>query len=167
MAVAIDVHGTTFTGGATTSFTNTSLTIGAISNGVLIAFLQFGAAITSPVIRWDSTGTPQTMTLIASKANSDNTAFSYEFGLLNPHAGNKTFSASWTGSSDYAGNLASFSGCDQTAFATTFKNVLTDASSPGNTNYPTAGFAVTTISGDMVVQSSATNTGTVASSGGL
>jgi hypothetical protein len=170
MAVAFDTKATLFTGAATTSFTNASHTIGAISNGVLILYMQWSAVITSPVVSWDSTGTPQTMPLIGSKVESDNLAVAYLFWLLAPHTGLKTLSVSWTGSASYCGITASFSGADQTAFATTFKNVATNASNDSSSggNYPTpSGLAVTTISGDMAVMSAATGDAAFATGGGL
>jgi hypothetical protein len=169
MAVAFDTKATLFTGAATTSFTNASHTIGAISNGALIVYMQWGAVISSPVVKWDNTGTPQTMTLIGSKVESDNLAVSYLFGLIAPHTGLKTLSVSWTGSASYCGISASFSGADQTAFATTFKNLATDATTPSSGgNYPNpSGMAITTISGDMAVFGAATGNGAFATGSGL
>lgn len=169
MAVAFDAQGTAFTGASLgTGFTNTSLTIGGSGN-VLIAFLQFsGTAPGSLVVNWDSTGTAQTMTLIGSKLESDNLAITYLFGLLAPHTGNKTFAVTNTSSSQsYTGNIVSFTGADQTSFATTFKNLVTDASSGVAGNYPTGGIAIATFSGDMTVFSAASFNQQFSASGGL
>jgi hypothetical protein len=166
MAVAFDTQGTKFEAASTTSFTNSTHTVGASANA-LVLFLQFntgGAAPTSINVTWDSVA----MTLIGTKATSVAGAWAYKYGLLAPHTGNKTLSVSWTNAASYGGVTVAFTGADQTAFATTFKNLTSDASTPGATgNYPTGGLAVTTNSGDMAVGCFATANGSFGTGGGL
>jgi hypothetical protein len=161
VAVSFASQGVPFTGNTTTFYSDTSLTIPAGANA-LIAMLQWGAIVTSPIVNWDSTGitngAAQTMAFVGSKAATDSTDV-YLFGLLAPNPGNLSFSASWfSGATNYCGNTICFYGADQTSFATTFKNLVTLASTTGSLGfYPSGGQAITTNPGDMAVMSVSSN----------
>jgi hypothetical protein len=170
-AVAFGSSGTVFSGGPVTSLTDTSMTVGSLSNGVLVVFLEFNptVSISGVTVNWDSTGTNQSMTQIGTVAASDATSNVFIFGLIAPTAGNKTLSVSWTGSSYYVGIEASYSGAKQTSIATTFTGVATNATTPTTTgNYPApSGMAITTTSGEMAILAAASLNGTFDSLAGL
>lgn len=124
MALAIDATATaaTTTAGAT-SLTNANLTVGAGAT-CLLAVIVFQEQLATPgtinVCRWDSAGTNQATTLVAS-IQSDNTNLLTQFyALVNPTTGNKTLSASWTTSVPAVLNVMSFSGGVTTSVATAF-----------------------------------------------
>lgn len=154
MAVALVDH---FEGGINnTSPQSSSQTIGASSTLLLgvVAFAATSTAIsTSPTMTWNGA----TMTLIASKVESDNLGSIYVFGIVNPSTGgpfNLTVSFTPATGGTPGGYLAlvTFSGTDVSSVANAVPaaNVLTDASTPTGTVYPTTAFSVTTANGDAV-----------------
>jgi len=151
VTVALDANAVTATTiSSATSATNTTLTVGA-SATCLLGFLIQETACTAQTMHWDSTGTNQAMTLITSIAGSN--GWIYLFGLVNPTAGNKTLSSSWT-TSCFTGVLSacSFTGSVTTSVATAFIDANTTA---------TAGTTVTLVlsgaTGDMSVCAEANN----------
>lgn len=157
MAVALDAKGNfSVSHDAVTSYTDTSFTVGSGANRALIVGLACesgtGNHPTAPTANWDSTGTNQSMTLIAASTMqlSSSSDFSlFLFGLVAPTSGNKTLSiASMNGSagSDSIVAMISFTGVDQTGGTTTFKN-----GNKGNNSTTTISYAPTTVSGDAVV----------------
>jgi hypothetical protein len=125
MAVALDANAVTaFNISATTSATNTTLTVGAGATA-LLGFLIQETACTAQTMHWDSTGTNQAMTLIGSSVGAN--GWIYLFGLVNPTTGNHTLSSSWT-TSCFQGVLSacSFTGT-ATTFAAAFANFLGNA----------------------------------------
>lgn len=104
------------------------------SNMVLLVSITFVNDISgldsSPAILWDSSGTPQSMTLISGAtiigglSNSD----VYFFGLVDPHTGTALkIKPSWTGSVTGA-TLAGITvvNADQTGGSTTFQNLASN-----------------------------------------
>lgn len=117
-ANAVSVTGTTLT--------ISSQTVGAGSGRGLLVTLLFGSstAPTGLACTWDVGGTNQAMTAISGTLaqNGGATATSEIFGLLAPTSGNKTLTCSWTGSTEAHAASISFTGVNQTNFATAFPN---------------------------------------------
>jgi hypothetical protein len=108
-AVANDGSGTPnikFT--SVTSATITTFTVGAGANTCLVAQFSGNTGVTGVSLSWDSV----TMTKVIDY--NDTHAINQAWVLIAPHAGNKTLSASWTGSSSGELGLIEFSGADQT-----------------------------------------------------
>jgi hypothetical protein len=147
----------------TSPVTHTAMTVGAaLSNGALIAILSsadpnFFSSITS--IHWDSTGTNQAMTAIPSASISDaGVASSIMYGLLNPTAGNKTFSVSFSGfPNGLIIELISFSGVLQTSIAAAFPHGASAKDVTGTSS--TASLTVTSPTGDIAIAAHANDTG--------
>jgi hypothetical protein len=133
------------TGNGVAALTNANLTVPAGSTA-LLAFLTtstFGTPVSAVSLRWDSAGTNQAMTQVASSTLGGNSSFL--FGLLSPTSGLKTLSASWTGSGAATLYVMSFSGTATDTIANAFKNAnsatgattavaLTGSSAVGNVN---------------------------------
>jgi hypothetical protein len=123
MAVAFDAKSTSATVAASSPTTNTTHTIGSITNGVLVAFVGFFTGVTTVnSVVWDAAGTNQSMTLIGTLAVATNITVGI-YGLVAPTTGNKTLTATWTGTATECFLAsASYSGADQTGGSTTFAN---------------------------------------------
>jgi formylmethanofuran dehydrogenase subunit C len=156
MALAIDAKATasTHTAGALT-LTNTTLTVGSGATCLLAALVfQEETRIPSAIsVHWDSTGTNQLMTLIpsGSGATSNDNGQIRLYGLVNPTAGNKTLSATWTGSVPAVLDAMSFSGGDTTSVSAAFANAhaQADPNTLGTPSTPTN--ALTGASGNISV----------------
>src|SRR6266576_4297941 len=135
MAVAFDAKGTASQHNtvSVTSFTYTGLTVGPLNNTVLAVTLAFGANVSAVSAHWDSAGTNQAMTQIVTANATTNNAYVFIAGLIAPTTGNKTLSVSWTTSSDYCVDAVSFTGADQSAIGTTFKNTTSTAVTASST----------------------------------
>ena len=148
---AIQANGTSGTQfnstAGSTGVTDTNQTVGSGTHRALVVLfiydVQSVAGTTSLV--WNSTVTPQTMTLIKSqKVTIGGTTGVVElWGLANPASGNHTLKASWTGTT--SGYLAtiSFSGSVNDI---TFRNVTSSSVSTAN-----PALTVTSVTGDYVV----------------
>ncbi len=139
-----------------TSFTDTRHTVGSGSNRALIVALSAEATLpTAPTCNWDSAGTNQSMTAIASIARSTSTK-TWLFCLVAPTSGAKTLNVASLGTAaDVIVAYISFTGADQTGGTTTFKNAISSTATE-TTNTKT----VTTVSGDGVVGMFSGNDGT-------
>lgn len=148
MAVAVDAVGGVSHANTGTSGTDATLTIGAVSNGALIYLLALSGPLqTGVTLTWDSGGTNQAMTLLASIAATNiGGASAYLFGLKNPTQGNKTAVASWPTSSNWIMCGISFSGVDQT---TPFVNSASTVASTDTSGH--ASITITSSTGDIVV----------------
>lgn len=149
MAVAIDaVGGLIAAHTGVTSFTDATFTVGSGTNRALVVGLVIEATPpTTPTVNWDSAGTNQAMTLIAtmSDARQSNAIKIYLFGLIAPTSGAKTLNVGGL----VSGNnttlaYAAFTGADQTGGTTTFKNAVTNGAGSGTSLSAT----VTTVNGD-------------------
>lgn len=127
MAVAFDAQIGTATDTTNTSFSNTTLTIGAISNAVLLVFLSWTSNPGTVTVTWNGVA----CTLIGSQTTSDG-AVSQMYGLINPATGNKTLAVTSTNSVELIMTAGSFSGADQGAVSTTFAHVTSAALSTAN-----------------------------------
>ena len=167
MAVTFDAYGGGTAGGGGTSvittqtayaspITNAHLTIGA--TGTLVLGIFSAEDATTHAVATAMTWNGVAMTLITSKASSDNQCAVYVYGLISPTTGLHTLSCTYTngtgGSPVIDLDCCSFRGTDTTSVAICCPsaNVLTDASTcaTGPSNYPTTAFTVTTASGDAV-----------------
>jgi hypothetical protein len=157
VTVAVDAVGTAdvtaYPGGTSATFNN--LTIGAgLTNSALLVFIAFGAS-TGPTgisVTWDGVA----MSPIAGASITESDIQGYFYGLVNPHAGNKTLAVSWTGTSAYSIDALSLSGVDQ---VNPFQNVTSN----GNASSGTPSVTVTSAIGDYVFAgfaSAATGTAT-------
>lgn len=148
MSVALDANSAaaTITAGATT-IDLTNLTVSAGADRVLLATFLVGAAITGLTLDWDALGTPQSMTLLDSRA-LDASRSVYEFGLVNPTAGNLTLRASWTTSVAADLHATCFTGANQAGGASTFP-IATQVSGGGSP----ATITITTASGNATYSS--------------
>lgn len=165
MTVAIDAKSNWSTSqNAVTSFTDASFTIGSGSNRALVVALvceaTTGNSPTAPTVNWDSTGTNQSMTLIATM--SDNRQAHdiriFLFSLVAPTSGNKTLSvAGLNANVDSLIAYISFTGVDQTGGTITFRNAITSAVGNGTTLTAT----VTSAIGDAVIAIFGSNSGSV------
>lgn len=131
-----------------TSANYTNLTIsGGLSNSALVVTIvngDNGAGVSGLSAVWDSGGTNQSMTQVATLTSVN--FQSWIFGLLAPTAGNKTLALSWTGSAQLLICAASLKNVKQTSVVTAFVNAATNAA-----NASTATNTVTSQTNDLVV----------------
>ena len=148
MAVTFDANATAdSTANGVTSINHANLTIGSGTNRALVAQICWSGTVGSPVLKWDNTGTPQTMTAITNASAFNGTvAGSQLFGLVAPTSGNKTLNAAWTTARDVCLNGVSWTGVDQTGGNTTFPN---GAGATGSST--TASVTVTSATGNAVM----------------
>ena len=167
MAVALDAAGTAATAAATTLFTEaaSTITVGAGANRVLALLIQFGAIVSNVAPSWDAAGTNKLMTLVGSKAESDNLASTYIFGLIAPASGAKLLKVSWIGSASYSYCMISFTGADQGSVGGTFRNFISgaDATRGGVPEvYPTTtGLNVNSPANDFAIACAGSNSATL------
>lgn len=149
MAVAFDakVTITADTTGATSLSTST-LTVGSGSNRALIAFVGFsqGSIPAGLSCTWDSGGSNQSMTQVASVVDGAGSHVIVIFGLVNPVSGAKVLRAAWTASLEAHLSAVSFTGVDQTGGVTSFPH----ANSATATS-TSASVTITSATGNMVV----------------
>jgi hypothetical protein len=163
MAVAVDAAGTGKTGVAATSLTEaaSSITVGAGANRALALLIQFGAVVSNVAAFWDEAGTNQAMKQIGNKAESDNLASAYIFGLIAPTSGAKLLKVTWTTSASWTYGLISFTGADQADVLGTFRNFISGNPSSAATSvaeaYPTGGVNVNSPANDFCLLSMASN----------
>ena len=149
MAVAFDANATAdSTANGVTSINHTNLTIGSGSNRAVIAQIGWSGTVTSPALKWDNAGTPQSMTVITN-AGATNTVRAELWGLVAPTSGNKTLNAAWTTARDVVVNGTSFTGVDQTGGTTSFPNGV-GATGTG-TSSPQTMVTITSAVGDFTV----------------
>ena len=125
------------------------MTLGSGSNRALLAFLNIGNTATIPgslTCVWDAVGANQSMTNIVSISGTNSSTALIVFSLINPVAGNKTITASWTGSVEAHLAGVSFTGVDQTGGATSFPHTQTANVASGTSGTIT----VTSATGNMV-----------------
>lgn len=152
MAVIFDAQSTTdTTGNSATSFSDSAnMTVGSGSNRGLVALITWGRGSsggsqlpTAISLTWAG----QALTLIPNTVLDNNNVSAVSiYGLLNPTSGTQTFAGSWTGAADFTVSLVSFTGVDQSSFATSFINGIT-----ANGGSPTAAISVTSTSLDYAV----------------
>lgn len=152
MAVALDATGTNQNTGGTpgTSFSYTGLTVGSGSQRGLVFVVGLDSnAVSGLSAHWDSAGTNQAMTLLASQALAGGTGVGYVaiFGLANPTSGAKTLSLTWTTSTQCTCAAVSFTGVDQTGGTTSFPHAASNTGTTGTT----ASVTITSATNNMVV----------------
>lgn len=150
MAVAVDATGTEQHASSVALLDYTGITVGSGSNRALIVIfgIDAGTLATGVSATWDNTGTPQTMTQIASITNAGSVTSTYVYGLRNPTAGNKTLRIAWTNSNEISACAISFTGVDQTSDALAFPHSNTSTGSSA-----TASLAITSATGNIPVTS--------------
>lgn len=140
MAVAPDAAGTAqiHLGAAPGSspFNDTSLTIGAISNGLLAVVAFIDAAHTGSISGMTWNGVALTQTAHANNASASSGGATADiWTLLNPATGAHTLAVSFTNTGGFSVDLKfiarSYSGVNQTGGATSFPHTL---QTTGNTN---------------------------------
>jgi len=134
------------TAGAVT-LTNSNLTVGAGATA-LLAWLAFDAINFFPTgvtVKWDNAGTPQTMTQVGETSSGNTNVNVYLFGLLNPTAGNKNLTATWTSSVPAALSAVSFNGSLNATIAATFLHLATNSGTSG-----TPSLSVTSATGNYI-----------------
>lgn len=131
--------------------TSTTMTVGSGANRALICVTGWDTSYTTPgtiTVHWDSTGTNQSMTVIASSDSQRGNGAPQgiqTWGLLAPTAGNKTLSVAWTsGTHEIIMWCSDFTGVNQTSNATAFINVT---SASGKSTVPA--ITITSNAGDM------------------
>lgn len=151
MPTALDAIGTTFsTAVATgTSGTDTNLTVGASATALIyyVIFNGDGGTTSGVSAHWDSAGTNQPMTLLATRANANGAGQSlFVFGLLNPTPGPKTFTANWTASTGTAVFFGeSWTGTITSSFGACFNHTSTANSAVGSTNWSSGTVSTTSL----------------------
>lgn len=107
---------------ANTNLDCTNLTIGAISNTVLVCAATWNLNTVSGItLTWDSLGTPQTMALITNATVSGGTFGKAElYGLVAPHTGTLNLNVTWTTTADLYVGCTAYNGANQTGGTTTF-----------------------------------------------
>jgi hypothetical protein len=144
-----------------TSVTDTNMTVGSGSNRALVCLIGTQGLLSvsgTLTVAWDSTGTNQAMTLLASKDASDSSGSVGLWGLLNPTSGNHTFSVTWSGSPP----TEIITWCSDYTGVTGFANTTTGGAASG---VPT--ITITTVAGDMSVDGgNVANTGPPTVTGG-
>lgn len=153
MTVALDAFATASANTTGTTLNLSTQTV-AGSNEVLVVGIsgQTQASAASTTVVWDSVGANQSMSLITSINDSGASGYVQIWGLVNPTPGNKTITASWSGSQQVGISSAAFTGADQGGGSSTFPTTATGAGA----STPT--LAITNVTGGMVVD-------TVSSSG--
>lgn len=122
MAVVFDANATAdATANGVTSINTSNLTIGSGSNRALVAQIVWSGTVTSPALKWDNAGSPQSLAAITG-ASGTNTARVDCWGLVAPTSGAKQLNAAWTTARDVCVNGVSWTGVDQTGGATSFPN---------------------------------------------
>lgn len=120
-----------------TTLTNSSLTVAAGATSLLawLMFDEISIIPSSVVVRWDSAGTPQTMTLLVEAEDPANTNTRVQlYGLVAPTLGNRSLTATWTSAVPAILDAISFSGTATSSVANVFKNT---ASNTGTSGVPT------------------------------
>lgn len=151
MAVALDATGTA-ADGLSTSSSYTGITVGTGANRGLLVILntQSGTTPTGVTATWDSGGTNQAMTQVATQASTLDSGFIKIFGLVAPTSGNKTCLVSWTGSANFVVSAISFTGVNQISVGSAFPNThnasgTTTTSSSNTVNSATGDFCIEVI----------------------
>lgn len=127
MALTVDATGTELNqGGVASPLSYTGITVGSGASQLLVLFTSNAATLTGAAGTWDSGGTNQAMTLLGQQASASTPVNVAMFGLLNPTAGNKTLSLSWTSSTaSVLGVCAiSFTGGETSSIANSFKSFV-------------------------------------------
>lgn len=138
----------------------TGITVAAGSNRALVLALCFdiGSNPSAVAATWDSGGSNQAMTLIASRNATNNGKSSYLFGLVAPATGNLNLLISWTGGANVFAAAMAFNGVDQTGGVTSF---------PHSTSGTTATLTVTSATGNKVMACEASTVAQGTSTGTL
>lgn len=116
-----------------TSLTMNTMTVGTGTDRALILLL--GIQNLNPALvtaTWDSGGTNQAMTLIAS--HIDGAICVGIFARLNPTSGNKTLSVTWSGAREADAMALDFTNVNQTGGATSFPNTAGNDSDTAGSN---------------------------------
>ena len=144
------------TGSSIATLSTTNLTVGSGTNRALVVELLFEAttAPTSITVTWDSGGTNQAMTQIATKVDVSTTLTAQLWGLVAPTSGAKTLKASWTNSAAAAMGAVSWTGVNQTGGATSFPK-----STNANGSTSPATVAVTSVTNNAVMDAVAVAAG--------
>lgn len=145
MAVAVVSAPTDATSNAVTVQTLGTVTVSG-ANTAVVAALSLQHSASAPALHWDSTGTNQALTLIGSVSDPSSVVTTYLFGLVGATAGNKTLSATWTGTSDVTLAGMALTGVNQTGGVTSFAH-FNSASTSGSA----PSLTVTSATGDVVV----------------
>lgn len=163
MAVAFDATlatPPTIRAAPTSPQTETTLTVGAGANRVLLVLLQYAysplAGTGASAVAWDSAGSPQAMTLIRRDIDSavldaGKSDIVWElWGLIAPTSGNRTLQVTFNTTSNVSMliDAASFTGADQTSVATAFTNANFASLAGGGSS--TASVTITSATGNMV-----------------
>ncbi len=139
----------------TSGFTTTGglITVGAGATRALVVCINFSApAPASVVVKWDTGGTDQTMTVIGSQTQAT-AGSAYLYGLVAPTSGNKNLKVTWTGAnSDIVVGAVAWTGVDQTGGATTFPHFASATGVPGPIT-----LAITSAAGNATVATQTTN----------
>lgn len=113
--------GAVVSGASVSSLTVNTMTVGSGPNRALIVVLTaIQGTLSGVTMTWDSGGTNQAMTQIQSRNDGVNVIF--QFGLLNPAAGNLTLLISWTGATQLIATAADFTGVEQSNITNAFIN---------------------------------------------
>jgi hypothetical protein len=163
--VQFDAKSSVTSGGiSVTGFTDSTLTIAANPNRVLIYSLGFQSTPfpTGISLVWDQTGANQPLSLIVQEfntlPNAGDSILIQLWALIAPVSGNKTLTATWTGSVDAKAVGASFYNVNQTGGITTFNFTNTtngDQSTPGSISI----ICPTTTNDAVIAVSAATGSG--------
>jgi hypothetical protein len=159
VVVSVDAVATAAASSSTgvTTLSLTTLTVGAGATALLalITFDEQAAVASTPgTVNWDATGTPQAMTMLMQKQSANVNVDVRMYGLVNPTAGNKTLTATWTGSCPVVIDAMSFNGSINTTVANAFLHSVTNS---GITGTPTV--TVTSAVGNYVAGSGGSTTG--------
>lgn len=148
--LALDATGTeSFVNTSPTSVNYTGFTMGTVSNGALIITLVMSTLTDAGVaMTWDSVS----MAKIISKNTTGANGVVQLWGLVAPHAGNKTLAITGitAGTVDIYIDGISFSGVDQTGGATTFYGAVSANGTTSGADTLNPG-SITTASGDATV----------------
>ena len=141
MPVVFDAISTSTSSGIGTSFSSTALTVGTGNSRALVVVACFsGTGVTFTDARWDTSGTPQPLTILKQQENATSNTTVIIFGLLNPNSGAKALRLAWDSSRSYAVRSASFTGVGS------FENITGNS---GTSTTPTV--TVPSAVGDFVV----------------
>ena len=108
-------------GSSVTTVSNSNLTVAVGTHTVLLAWLAVQPSVTGITVAWDPTGANQALTQIVSHQGDSNTLCTL-WGLVAPVTGNKTLTASWTGSSACVLTAAAFDHVNQVGGGSSFAN---------------------------------------------
>lgn len=142
-------------GGAVTTYSSTPITVSGLSNGGLLCSCTWqNDGVTGQTATWNGTSMTLVPSAIVTTGNgcSPSCGVMAFFGLVAPASGANTLAVNWTTATRVVVDCWSFSGVNQTSFATAFTHGLSKTAL-GSGGASTAGSTgnITSATGDLAI----------------